>query len=648
MTSNSELLDHESNQARVTFEEFREEWLSEFTKEDLSTVEKGQRFAYKLVTQWLGITDDDEDLILCDGSGDGGIDVAYLKRADFDGTDQEAESDEGDTWYLVQSKYGTAFQGEETVVHEGRKVISTLAGDDKRLSDPVSALLGRLGNFIDQASERDRIILVFATEQPIAESERQALYDVRSLGKDRISPAFDIEDISLRTIWEAWEPSDQPAISLPIQGSFVDPSPNIRVGTIPLNDLYRFLVAYRDKTGNLDQLYEKNVRQFLGGRGRINRGIADTLRNNPELFGLYNNGITIVVSDYDTKGDGTCILTNPFIVNGCQTTKTIWAVMQQYLDAGGTGHSEAIDQWRNRAERGAVVTKIVKSDDAHMTDITRFTNSQNAVRSQDFIALRNDFRSWQEAMANRYGVFLEIQKGGWDSQKAYQKSHPTSRQFTECASALDLLKAYAAGWLSEPGPAFRSTVLFAPGASMFKRITSEDIGFGVDALYAAFCIKKSADALKFGRGAEVLSRRVTRFLFYYVVLDFLRETLVRANNRPCTTEELTGSLISLYQSEDQEPIRGIIEAALEVISEYTNPASEDSVNKEPAFQGTLENFLKLEQLGKSEDVSPFLKSLLAAHKRIFGRSSSGQQSPRDLVTQALETSRVARARVLAR
>ena len=55
--------------------------------------------------------------------------------------------------------------------------------------------------------------------------------------------------------------------------------------------------AYRGKTGILDQLYEKNVRQFLGSRRKTNRRIADTLRENPELFGLYNNGITIVVSD---------------------------------------------------------------------------------------------------------------------------------------------------------------------------------------------------------------------------------------------------------------------------------------------------------------------------------------------------------------
>ena len=86
---------NEENQDEVTFEEFCEEWLREFTEDDLSPFEKGQRFGFKLVTQWLGVTDDDEDLVLCDGSGDGGIDIAYLRRADIDDSEQASSSEEG-------------------------------------------------------------------------------------------------------------------------------------------------------------------------------------------------------------------------------------------------------------------------------------------------------------------------------------------------------------------------------------------------------------------------------------------------------------------------------------------------------------------------------------------------------------------------
>ena len=221
----------------VTFEQFCQEWLSEFRESTLSPFEKGRGFAFKLVTQWLGVTEDDEDLVLCDGVGDGGIDIAYLSRADIGDAEQDSQADEGDTWYLIQSKYGTAFQGQDTIISEGRKVISTLAGDNTRLSERVAQLVGRLSNFREQASERDRIVLVFATEKAMSESDRKALHDIRSLGRERFSTLFDVEDVSLHTIWETRDTQEQPSITLPIRGNFVDPSSGLRVGTITLTNL---------------------------------------------------------------------------------------------------------------------------------------------------------------------------------------------------------------------------------------------------------------------------------------------------------------------------------------------------------------------------------------------------------------------------
>lgn len=619
----------------ITFEQFCQEWLSEFRESTLSPFAKGQRFAFKLVTQWLDVTEDDEDLVLCDGVGDGGIDIAYRRRADIGDAERDSQAEEGDTWYLIQSKYGAAFQGPDTIISEGRKVIATLAGENARLSERVAQLVGRLSNFRAQASERDRIILVFATEKAMSESDRKALHDIRALGRERFSTLFDVEDVSLHTIWEARDTQEQPSITLPIRGNFVDPSSGLRVGTITLTNLYEFLSAYRDKTGNLDQLYERNVRQFLGGRGRINKGIAATLKTSPELFGLYNNGITIVVSDYSAKSDGVCVLFNPYVVNGCQTTRTVWEVLKQYLDAGGTGQSEALTKWRAKADRGVVVTKIVKSDNAQITDITRFTNSQNAVREQDFLNLRSDFQSWRNAMADRYGIYLEIQRGGWTAQKAYQDAHPSSRQFSQYANAFDLIKVYSAGWLREPGNAFGRNAPFVPGTGrIFNRITSGKEPFGVDDLYAAFRLQKLADGFNFGRGAEVDSRRQTRFLFYMVVIDFLRETLIRAN-RPYSRGELTKAFLALLQDENRDALQELLNAAIEVIDVYLNRGSDDSLYKEPRFQGNLNTFLKWEQLGKDEDVTPFFKSLLAFQKGLFGRPTRGQPSPRDLVTQAL-------------
>ena len=309
--------------------------------------------------------------------------------------------------------------------------------------------------------------------------------------------------------------------------------------------------------------------------------------------------------------------------------------LRKKLDAGGTGQSETVDEWRERAARGVVVTKIVKGDNAQITDITRFTNSQNAVREQDFIALRSDFRAWASAMADRYGVFLEIQRGGWDSRKAYQKSHPTSRQFVEFANSFDLIKVYGAGWMHEPGTAFGKNAPFTPSGSIFKQITSGDEPLNVDDLYGAYRLQGLADQFGFGRGAKDTSRRQTRFMFYFIALEFLRETLIRASNRAPSNKEQTNALLHLLRGENRDALQGLLDSAIEVIDEYLNQESDDSLFKEPRFQGDLNTFLKSEQLGKNLGSTPLFNSLLTEHKRLFGRRSGGQLSPRDLVTQAI-------------
>ena len=629
------------NEDETTFDEFCEEWLSEFRNGDLSPSEKGQGFAIKMVTQWLSVTGDDEDFIICDGSGDGGIDIAYLHRADIDDGEQDSQS-VGDTWYVIQSKYGTAFQGAETIVKEGRKVIATLAGENTHLSENVTQLMGRLDTFRQKASEQDRIVLVFATERPITESDRQALNEIRLIGRQRVGDVFDVVDMSLQTIWEAMPITQQASLSLPIHGNFVDPSPGLRVGTVSLTDLYQFLKAYQSKTGNLDQLYEKNVRQFLGTRRKVNKGIRETLADKPDMFGLYNNGITIVVSGITTdETDGSCLLYEPNVVNGCQTTRTIWQVLTQKFESGGTGESEALEAWRERAKRGVVVTKIVESNNAEIGDITKFTNSQNAVKDQDFVVLRDDFRAWKSAMENHYGIFLEIQRGGWDARKAYQKSHPSTRQFAESANAFDLIKVLGAGWLGEPGTAFNKNAPFIPGRVLFQGVTNRnenDDEFGVLDLYAAFKLKIAADSFGFGRAAQHVTRRQTRFLFYSVTMKLLRGILV-AGQRDESPGALTKAFLKLSEPEHQEVISRLLESAVNLVDDYLTAGSELCAHKEPVynhqFNQDMNGFLKWDNLGKG-DHTPILTQLFGDYQRDSRRKLSSDRSLADSIYSTLD------------
>lgn len=634
-----------ANAIDVGFEEFRSSWIESVVDGNPSTRELGRRFALKLVTQWADASDQTADIVLCDGSGDGGIDIALLDTG-ADSSNDSVES--GHTWYLVQSKYGSAFAGVSTLLSEGQKVIDTLDGKRTKLSSLAEGTLERLKNFSNGAGPLDRIVLVFATERPLIEAEQRALQDLRAMGRARIGPLFDVETISIATIYnrvrDEAEANATNLLTITMQAQLVESGEDLLVGSVGLIELYKFLKAYREKTGDLDQLYEKNVRRFLGGRGKVNKGMQATLRDAPERFGLYNNGITIVVSGY-THTNSQVELIEPYIVNGCQTSRTLWEVFHQRVDAGGTGVNPEIESWKERAGHGVVVAKVVKvghSGEALLQAITRYTNSQNAVREKDFLALTGDFKTWQHQLGDDYGIYLEIQRGGWDSQKALQNNNPDARVFTRSANAADLIKVFGAGWLGEAGLAFSKNPPFLPDGSVFKRIVNDEgeysRPFGARDLYAAYLLQQGANTYNFGRGVDVkTTRRQTRFLFYLVVIDLLKDALSRGTH-PTDVRTISDALIAILQ--DESAHAALLDSAIEVIDSYFTQGTEDCVFDEPAYNDSFTNdlngFLKWEKLGRTEEATPRLRSLLAITKQVMGRSVGGHSSQRKLLLDAIQ------------
>jgi hypothetical protein len=132
------------------------------------------------------------------------------------------------------------------------------------------------------------------------------------------------------------------------------------------------------------RLLERNVRSFLMARGKINQGIRDTLRYDPDRFLAYNNGITATASKVDLEYDinGSPVISRIYelqIVNGGQTTASI---------AMASRDSE-VD-----LSQVAVQMKLAVVDSSLLDDlvpnISRFANRQNAVSDSD-LAANNDF-----------------------------------------------------------------------------------------------------------------------------------------------------------------------------------------------------------------------------------------------------------------
>jgi hypothetical protein len=620
--------------SELAYEDFKTEWLREIISGNPTTTELGHRFSRKILGDWLDFNSETEDIIFCDGAGDGGVDVAFLVLGDM----LEDGNHEGNTWYLVQSKHGSAFSGSSTILIEGQKVLDNLRGNRPNLSSIGEDVSNRIRNFIANKGPNDKLKLVYATHEPLNESEKRAADDVRTIGRTHLGDFFDIESISIQTIYNRITElqSTVNKTSVHLKASLVPSGDDLWVGSVTLLDLYEFLKTYKQCTGDLDQLYEKNVRKYLGGGRIVNKGISQTLKSNPEKFGLFNNGITIVAEDV-TNNNGQFTIVEPYVVNGCQTTKTIWQVLVEKLDTGASQLSSETQHWKDRLAKGIVIVKIVKvgsQNEVELTNITRFTNSQNSVSRQDFIALEGNFRTLASEMASTYQIYLEIHRGGWESQRMLQRHSLNAPQFTEHVNAFDMLKIYGAAWMAEPGIAFGKNPPFAPGGAIFKRIIDSQ-SFGIEEIYACYLLQKIANQIKFGRAADKPSRGQTRYLFYYVLTDLIKDILIN-NSKPHGLKELTEAVIKIFKVET-ETSNNLINIALNVIDNYLADGTQDSLFTEPEFIRTkdLNNFLKWEKLGKGRDFTPKFEQLLFANKYLMGQSLSGQQSVRQQVSAIL-------------
>lgn len=133
------------------------------------------------------------------------------------------------------------------------------------------------------------------------------------------------------------------------------------------------------------RLLEANVRSFLSAKSKgVNAGIQSTLRSAPERFMAFNNGIVLVADEMklDRAEDGSpgiVWLRGMQIVNGGQTTASIYFAKKKYPDT---------DLSKVRVPAKIIIMRDEDStkEEALVSDISRYANSQNAVRQSDLSA----------------------------------------------------------------------------------------------------------------------------------------------------------------------------------------------------------------------------------------------------------------------
>ena len=229
---------------------------------------------------------------------------------------------------------------------------------NKTLSDKVTSL--RCDDFLDKRVELN----VWSIKR---------FYDLYQSGKDREPILIETDKYGIKGI---------PCIKAEMSGNL---DYDAYLAIVPGYFLHGIYYDHGSR------LLEGNVRAFLSNRGKINKGIRETIRKEPTKFFAYNNGIACTAAKITLSDDKRFItsMEDLQIINGGQTTASLTsAVIKDKLPLDNIFVPMKLT--------------VVKNDDYDMMiqNISRYANSQNSVKNSDFFS-NHPFHRVFEALSKK-------------------------------------------------------------------------------------------------------------------------------------------------------------------------------------------------------------------------------------------------------
>jgi hypothetical protein len=478
--SSSILVQENSNQPLEGFSKNIRDSIKENAECAKNEVEKGHNFLHWVLTRVYEATEDDAADAIVDGANDLGID-AYLP-VDF--SDNKIR--------LFQSKYGTSHSME---------AIAKFKEDVKRLlKSDVTKMRPELAHLVTKIRDKNlKVECCYVTDQEV-EYENEEYFEI-----------IDTEEI----IQRLWSRIKKPAAGKKstIKLEKMLGHENTILGILKLRELTEFI------SKNRDYVFESNIRQWMQFKTTVNKGIRETLQNEPDKFFYYNNGITIVVSNFEEIGNNSILLHAPQIVNGAQTSNSI-------VDRAKRTHN--LD--------GSITVTIIRADDEEdQNNITKYRNSQNSVRGKDLVSLMDFHKSIKSQLQNS-GYFYEIQAGSFDSKTKSQQSElkgdviynkylPDNHK--KVIVAKDAIQALVAGIEQRPTESYSSPAQFLPRGSKYDDVFNEKLEDEYRLLLYPYLVKEFAkNTLKYGKRGGHKTKRYATLFFVAVYFRILHKNIL--------------------------------------------------------------------------------------------------------------------------
>lgn len=199
-------------------------------------------------------------------------------------------------------------------------------------------------------------------------------------------------------------------------------------------DIFNLYDTYRT------DLLQQNVRVFLSATRKANKEMINTLRNEPQKFFFYNNGLSVTCSSVKIENERIVAIKDIQIVNGGQTTATIHYAKKKYRD---------IDLSKVKVQVRLIEIEDKTNYEATVNKISVASNTQSVVTPSDFMSNAKIFTNL-ESLISTYPIntgigdvfyFFERMKGQkkaaemqrltQQEKKAFQNMYPKSLTFSK-------------------------------------------------------------------------------------------------------------------------------------------------------------------------------------------------------------------------
>ncbi|TKT98850.1 hypothetical protein FDW89_16880 [Citrobacter sp. wls830] len=192
-----------------------------------------------------------------------------------------------------------------------------------------------------------------------------------------------------------------------------------------------FLKILTKEDGQLRRsLFNSNVRDYLGNKGNINSEIEKTIKTIPELFLLCNNGITIVCTEFEQVRDKLVKIESPQIVNGCQTSNSIFHLKDE-----------------KNIDRIQIIIRLISTENLSIANnIVRGTNKQNQVLDEAFEATLPFHQDILEPYFNAYEGTTKL----YYERRAKQYKNDSNVKKTQVVNLRILIQSFVSTFLDKP------------------------------------------------------------------------------------------------------------------------------------------------------------------------------------------------------